>query len=119
MSVTRIASVRERAHRCTPDEGLDRAARHEDLLEPIEVDERPHRRILEEALALLVDDRDLSHRHATREDPVRPRGDDDVARLQVLGALHELQTTSLTHRPLHDTPGSRALHDGVEATVVV
>jgi hypothetical protein len=96
-----------------------RPARDQHLFEPVEVDERPHRGVLEEALPALVDARQLADRQAPREDPVDAGRHHDVARLEIFRPLHELEAAALGHRAFDDATGPRTLHDRVDAAVVV
>ena len=58
------ASVPSPADRLLVFDRLDGPARDQHLLEPVEVDERPHRRVLEESLPALVDAGQLADRQA-------------------------------------------------------
>src|SRR5439155_1556321 len=67
----------------------------------------------------LVHRHHLADRQALREDAVEARGDDGVADLHVLGALDELETAAVVDDALDDAARARALHEGVDAAVVV
>src|SRR5207237_1551255 len=97
----------------------DRAARHQHLLELVEVDAGRDLRRLEEPLSALVDRDDAPDRKPLREDAVEPGGDELVADLHVFRPLDVLQHAATVDGALHDASRAGALHARVDPAVVI